>query len=104
MLGGYLVNRHQNALGLLDLRSVDGEIGDRGVDGLITPEVAQIDIEALDAGDCAATVAQWLPDDENASGVARGVDDPVPATERLAVAGHRLDQQRDLRRIVGVLV
>jgi hypothetical protein len=96
--------RHQDALGLLDLRPVGGDIGDRGVDGLITGEVAEADVDAFAADDGVGVATQLLTDDENAARPACGVDDPVPAVERLALPRHRLDQQRDLRRVVWVFM
>ena len=89
---GIRVDRHQDALGLLDLRAVLGEIGDRRVNGEILAEIAEVDVEALTA-DNGAVVAELLADDEHVADAARRVDDAVPAAERLTAARHRLDQE-----------
>jgi hypothetical protein len=81
-----------------------GEIGDRIFDRAVAIDVAEIDVQALASEHVAVGVAQPLADHDYRVDAATCVNDAVTTGERPALPGHRLDEPRHIRGVVGMLV
>ena len=82
----------------------DAYLADRGIDGGVLPKSAEIHVEPLAADHRAIVAENLLSEDQNAECMTRLVDDAVPAGERHALTGHRIDQQRNLCRVFRMFV
>ena len=101
------VDQHQRTLGLLHDRPGLLEFGDRLVDGLlhlVAVGVGEVDVEPGRPDHGPGVVAQSVTHDDDLVDLAGGVDDAVFAAERFGRVDHPVQNPRDVRVVLGMLV